>query len=420
MPRVKPKFRPLADTLEEHNAIQARHRDAAHDYKLATDQALEEVTARHGIPLGRGGKSVYEQAGNQHSFFRDLALVAIDNANQTTRGADGRLLVEHGMSNLPDPLYGTAADAWARLATVSGEARTMSTTATAGGNFVINVGPRYVADAFADAARAAAVLTGILPTDVLPDTGMDVYTARLTTGSSVGVQATQNTTLSNQDGVEAKAGSPVAMIAGYVDMSMQLDERADPRFADIVLARELGKALGAELDAQLLAGIGANGQLLGLTAVTGIGTTAYADASPTPAEMFPKILNAASDLSVALGNVPTATLVHPRRLYWLLNWRDSSTSGPANPIPWPGRVYTVPSIPITGGTGTNEDYALVIRTDELPVLLGPVTLEAFPEVGSATGTVRIRARQYAATLFARRPEAVNKISGTGFGGVTYA
>ena len=378
------------------------------------------MTARHGIPLSGRGKSVYEQAGNRHSFFRDLALVAIDNANQTTRGADGRLVVEHGMSALPDPLYGTAADAWARLATASGESRTMSTTATAGGNFVVNVGPRYVAEAFAEAARAAAVLTGILPVSPLPDTGLDVYTGRLTTGSSVGVQATQNSTLSNQDGVEAKAGSPVAMIAGYVDMSMQLDERADPNFADIVLARELGKALGAELDAQLLAGTGTNGQLLGLIAVTGIGTTTYTDASPTQAEAFPKILNAASDLAIALGNVPTATLVHPRRAFWFADWRDTSTSGPANPIPWPGTLYTVPSIPITGGAGTNEDYALVIRTDELPVLLGPVTLEAFPEVGSATGTVRIRARQYAATLFARRPEAVNKITGTGFGGVVWA
>ncbi len=69
MPRVKPKFRPLADTLDEHREIQARHRDAAHDYKLATDQALEEVTARHGIPLSGRGKSVYEQAGNRHSVL---------------------------------------------------------------------------------------------------------------------------------------------------------------------------------------------------------------------------------------------------------------------------------------------------------------------------------------------------------------
>jgi hypothetical protein len=54
--------------------------------------------------------------------------------------------------------------------------------------------------------------------------------------------------------------------------------------------------------------------VLGLINVGSIGTTTYNDASPTPAEMFPKILNAASDLSVVLGNVPTATLIHPRRL----------------------------------------------------------------------------------------------------------
>jgi hypothetical protein len=49
-----------------------------------------------------------------------------------------------------------------------------------------------------------------------------------------------------------------------------------------------------------------------------------------------------------------------------------------------------------------------------------VQFEIFPEVNSATGTVRFSARQYAATLFGRRPEAILKISGTGFGGVTFS
>jgi HK97 family phage major capsid protein len=298
MPRVKPKIRPLADTLDEHKAIQAAHREAAHDFKLARDAALDEVTAKHGIALGRAGKSVYEQPGCEHSYFRDLAALAIEHANQTTRGSEGQLLAQGW--DFPHVVHGGPAEARARLATV--ETRTMSTTATAGGNFVVNVGPRYVADAFSEAARNAAVLTGLLPVEPLPDTGLDVYTARITTGTTVAVQATQNTSLSNTDAVEAKTQtSPVAMVAGYVDLSLQLFERAEPRIADVVLARDMGSALAAQLEAQLLAGTGANGQALGLTAVTGIGTGAYTDASPTQAEAFPTIAKGYADLSVSLG-----------------------------------------------------------------------------------------------------------------------
>ncbi len=71
---------------------------------------------------------------------------------------------------------------------------------------------------------------------------------------------------------------------------------------------------------------------------------------------------------------------------------------------WPARVVEVPGIPISAGAGTGtQDYVLVLRTDQLPLCLGPVTFEIFPEVNSSTGTIRFSARQYCATLFARRP-----------------
>jgi len=50
----------------------------------------------------------------------------------------------------------------------------------------------------------------------------------------------------------------------------------------------------------------------------------------------------------------------------------------------------------------------------LPLFLGPVVFEVFPEVLSSTLTVRARVRQYASALFARRPEAIMKVSGSGF------
>jgi HK97 family phage major capsid protein len=422
-PRVKPKrdrARARAfDSLEAERDFRAASRDAAAEFKAASEQALEDAAARHGLSAGRVGRTAYDEAGNEHSFFRDLAVSVIDDMSRTTRGSDGRLLVELG-GNIPHPVHGGADEARARLASVQGESRAMTTAATAGGNFVINVAPRYVADAFSEMARNTAVLAGLLPQEDLPAEGLDVYVARMTTGTSVAVQATQNTSLSNTDPVEAKSQtSPVAMIAGYVDLSLQLFEKAAPRIADIVLARDLGRALASELDRQLLVGTGANGQVLGLNSTTGIGTTSYTAGTPSQAAAYPKIMSAAADLSVALGVGPDVILFHPRRSAWFFSYKDSST-GELSPIRWPCRVVDTPCIPINSGAGTNEDSIWVLRTDELPICLGPVAFEIFPEINSASGTVRFSARQYAASLFGRRPEAVQKISGSGLAGVVFS
>jgi hypothetical protein len=178
--------------------------------------------------------------------------------------------------------------------------------------------------------------------------------------------------------------------------------------------------LGVQLDSQLISGTGANSQALGLISVTGISTVAYTDASPTQAEAFPKLLQAASDLSVALGKPADAILLHPRRHAWFYNWRDSATGMQSN-LNWPAKVYDVPNIPTAVGASTNEDFALVLRTDELPIYLEPPLFGVVLDIaGSNTLTARFTARQYIAGLFTRRPEAVNKVSGTGFAGVVFA
>jgi hypothetical protein len=57
---------------------------------------------------------------------------------------------------------------------------------------------------------------------------------------------------------------------------------------------------------------------------------------------------------------------------------------------------------------------------ELPIYVGPVVLRAYPQVLSGVLTVRVVAFQYISTLFGRMPLAINKVSGTGFAGVTFA
>jgi hypothetical protein len=247
---------------------------------------------------------------------------------------------------------------------------------------------------------------------------MSLKVPRITTGSTTAVHATENTSVSETDLVEELGTNPITTISGASDLSRQLLDRSEPGMADVVLATELGLDLAADLDLQLLQGSGTSGQMLGLITVTGIGTTLYTDATATQQESFVQILKAASDQSVALGQAGDAILLHPRRRIWFSNWRDTAAGIPAT-IPWPAQLHDVPAIPTTAGAGT-EDYALILRTDELPVYLGPVVFEVFPELNSAVGTVKARARQYASALFTRRPEAIMKVSGTGYIAPVYA
>jgi hypothetical protein len=50
MPRVKPRV-PRTPEYAAHVDSIERHRDAAYDYAARKDEALEDVTLRHGLPL---------------------------------------------------------------------------------------------------------------------------------------------------------------------------------------------------------------------------------------------------------------------------------------------------------------------------------------------------------------------------------
>ncbi len=275
MPRYKPPTQ-RAKQDERQKLRQAAEPDSR---LIAAATLLEEVRVERGMPITTRDRDVYGPQ-SEHSYFRDLAVVAAADSQRDW---------------MPTPAHEGARE---RLATV--ETRTLSTTATAGGNFV-PPGPSYLGDEFATAARAASVMTTILPRNELPPKGIFSLTApRITTGGSVAIQQTQNSAVSNTDPVESMVANPVATISGMVDMSQQLLDHSQPGM-DIVLAADLGKAYGAQVDSQILRGIGSAGQMLGLGLVSGITTDLYSDISATQAEAFPVIAKLYADVATALG-----------------------------------------------------------------------------------------------------------------------
>jgi HK97 family phage major capsid protein len=356
---------------------------------------------------------------SRYSFFRDLLIVAEHDARRAQARANP-VLRGHVDEPIPAPgerSAGGVEGARSRLRRAARqmgplERRDLSTAAGTGGEFVPPGAPAFIGVEFAAAARAQATLAAALPRRPLPDAGLKIEVPRIATGATVAVQASENAAVSETDPTTAMASSNLATIAGDVDMSRQLFERARPGM-DEVLARDLGRALGAALDAQLVAGTNATGQTRGIANVTGIIAVTYTDASPTVAEIVSKIFDAYQQLAGSSGYGIASpdeyvVVLHPRRLALLSTSADAlrSLESFAALIPTAGVRTTL-------GAGTNEDEIFVVARGEVFVAQGEPVIDIFPEVGSTTATVRVQARQYAGAMFGRAPNAVARISGTG-------
>ena len=112
--------------------------------------------------------------GGQHSYFRDLAMVGLQRGD--TRAAQDRL-----MRNNRE---------------VEVEARALSTTDGAGGDFVP---PMWMVNDYVELARTARPTADRVRNETLP-TGTDqVNVPKIVTGTAVAEQATQNTAVQNTD-----------------------------------------------------------------------------------------------------------------------------------------------------------------------------------------------------------------------------
>lgn len=278
--------------------------------------------------------------------------------------------------------------------------------------------PASIAARFVATTKTKAAFTGILRHDPMPDHGMTISAAKITTGAITGLQVSELDEVPSQDlDMEAKS-TPVITLAGYVDVSVQGLDRSGGAL-DAAIAQELGAALGEVLEDHVINGVGASGQLLGLRAVDGITTVSYTDASPTQGELLTKILSARSSVATALGHVPTHVVMHPRRASWLAAGMSSTppmftTGQPVDGGPLAGmNVVESLGIPTNLGTGTDEDVVFVLNPQSVPIMLGTPHVEPFVEFKGDTLTVRFRVRQYAALLAHLRPEALGVVIGTG-------
>lgn len=247
-------------------------------------------------------------------------------------------------------------------------------------NYTGLVVPQYLTDLFAPKARAKRPFADVCRPLPLPATGNVVEIGRLTTGTSAAEQAAEGDAVSETDADDTILEVPVFVVAGSQSLSRKAVERGTG-ITDVML-QDLYSAYATELDRLLLyrasTGLQANS-----TAVT------YTDASPSGAELYPKVIESQAGVEAALLGFASGTvlsIMHSRRWYWLQNsmvstWpligqmgiaaqqggvslAEKYGNGYRGVLPNGSPVIVDNNIATNVGAGTNEDEVYTVDPEE--------------------------------------------------------
>lgn len=341
-------------------------------------------------------------------------------------------------ADLGKAFVGQDVEARSRLSRHAQEVRDISRTDGAGGEFVP---PAWLVEDYVALARAGRVTADLCNKAPLPAGTDSINVPKISTGTAVAAQTADNAAVQETDMATSSVSAPVRTIAGQQDLALQLLEQSPVAFDRIVFADLLGD-YASKLDVQVLNGSNASGQVKGILGATGINTVTYTDASPTVAELYPKVADAINQSHNRL-LPPDAIVMHPRRWMWILAALDSSS----RPLVVPGAahgphnalgagmgsdkvqgpvgsllglpVYLDPNVPINLGGGTNEDRIIVARFADMWLFESTVRTRALPEVLSGNLGVRLQVYGYVAFTAERYPSGISVISGTGLATPTF-
>tara|TARA_R110000823_G_scaffold256557_5_gene378442 strand:- start:193 stop:1497 length:1305 start_codon:yes stop_codon:yes gene_type:complete len=292
-------------------------------------------------------------------------------------------------------------------------------------NFAGLVVPQYLTDLAAPYARAGRPVADAARKHQLPTSGLTLNISKITTGSAVAAQsegaAVQET---NMD--DTLLTINVNTYAGQQNVSRQALERGTG--IDSIVMSDLVSAYHTTLDAAVVAN---------LLSVAGNAVT-YTDASPTVAELYPKILDSVQQIQTSFYGGPNAIIMHPRRLAWILAALDSSNRPLAVPTPYAqnaiatgaGSVvygnsgYSIAGLPVitdanvstAQGAGTDQDTIFVANMQELHLWeqgAGEPMMLRFEQPESQQLNVTMIVYGYAAFTANRYPSAFSQINGTG-------
>lgn len=406
------------DAERDEQAERLADLEAQAEARAAAQATAQRVApAAPGAPLvqvNASNERVYSRNAERHgvSFFRDLVT---RNDNPV---ANDRLLTHM------------------REVERSGEfeLRDVGTGAFAG----LTV-PQYLTELVAPVRRANRPVADIATSHTLPAQGMTVEISRITTGSATAAQTAENAAVQETDMDDTLLTVDVRTIAGQQDVSRQAIERGTG--IDQIVMADLVNAYNTTLDNQVLNGSGSSGQHRGIRNVSGIVSVAYTDASPTAAELYPKVADLIQQIQSGVYLGVSHFVMHPRRWWWIAKELSSThpfvqfpntasdSAGNAGGTDYNAgnrNIFGVPvvldgNLPTNLGAGTNEDVILGVTASELHLWEDPNAPLMVRAEQTAAGnlTVKLVVYGYSAFTAGRYPGAHGTIGGTGLVTPTY-
>jgi hypothetical protein len=314
----------------------------------------------------------------------------------------------------------------------------VSVTATQGGTFAP---PLWLSEAWVQLARPHRNTADIMYKQVLPKGISSINVPKVSGGSAAGVQATQNSTLTDVAMTTTSVSSGITLIAGKQIVSRQLIDQSGIPF-DRVILTDLAADYAKQLDVQVLTGSASAGQLAGLDSAAGI-TVTYTTATPkvidttTSANSFYQaLITAATKIHQQRFMPATHIVMAPRRWSWLLNATDSqgrplispsssafNAIGSSNGEMAEGVVGEVLGLPVVvdanvslaANSTTNQDVVYVIRAGEAGdswLYESELETNSFEPTYADQASVLFRALGYA-SLIHRYAPSIARIVGTG-------
>lgn len=238
--------------------------------------------------------------------------------------------------------------------------------------------PQYLTEMYAPAVAARRPFADVMTQLPLPSQGMTVNISRITTASSVGLQASENALVDETNMDDTLLTENVQTAAGQQTLSRQAVDRGTG-IEDVVMM-DLQRRYATNLDSTVI-----NQATTGLLAIAT--DVAYTDTTPTGAELYPKILGAISGSEAALLGqaAPDVAVMHSRRWHWLskemtstwpliqqqgydaraggINYAERYGSGFRGLLPNGTAVVVDNNIPTDLGGGT-EDSIVIAPTEE--------------------------------------------------------
>jgi len=297
--------------------------------------------------------------------------------------------------------------------------------------------PQYLTDLVAPKIRNKRPFADICRHVDLPPEGMTVNLSRITTGTAAAAQATEGAAVQETDIDDTLLTVNVRTVAGQQDVARQVVDRTTG--GDEIVIQDLIGAYHEELDRQIIVADGTSGTHLGIKNVSGNAAVTYTDASPTAAELHPKLADLVQQISSGTDDF-THFLFHTRRWWWLASQLGTTfpllTVGMAGTqqvgtvgqpgYQAPGRSYLEGgvildrNIETTLGGGT-EDAIYGVNADECFLWEDPAAPLLIRAEQTQAGNLLVKFVVYGYSAFTagRYPLATGDITGTGLAAPTF-